>query len=743
MFYKFEMNFQIRSFGMKDAADVESLSQYLDNLSELTMFLIKNGDQGLRDTAVHLLAGWNRVIMEIKNQDLKWEANIRKQVIDIILLYIENWISDMKEDNEDEDEEQFNDAELNSLTQRFEIIGRLWNVDLKAAVQRISEGLAFLMSNYEEQLKNGNYEKLRVLEIRFSWVIRVITAIIGLGVSSMKYSDKEEYTNEYDIWIKIVDIIRLNVQLWMDQTRKMDEKLELSILNFMAWFRANILADPKVVSRVTEADDSSIFRSDGYLRISDKITAKDAIDVTEVFLNKIILNFYMDSETIVEQNLDILKNFASSYCTQKLLNQIETTQDLITNHFTKFVFLNKGNMYDYLSGFYKVLTIFWEVNDTIDNFNKYMKPCTEFLDGILTLDSKSFIRNKDDILRVCYILTGAAQGFTTPESFSQFFDWLYPGNFRLIEAVFKHFIDDKIVIKALFKLMAELLDNKTHRLKSDQSSMSGFLLFKEVSSIMIEYLKFVELFEHLKIKNDKYEEKYQFIEMSIEIFGNIVSGSYVNFSIWEYYNDTTFIDLSRLIFTLITIQDQKEYSSFTRLTQITHGMIENFMKHHSILMMKHFEPTLIIKVLETTLLGLMTENESKGWWWNGLKDFWTVIYLSREKLADKIGDLISAEASIFRDVLKTLLTTVIYEEHKVIWVFQKPLFPTIIINGKEDFEAVKEEILAAENNKELRNKIKTELDLLWDNVDFRHDKYNREKFSSNFSRFKNNLVKFK
>ena len=245
--------------------------------------------------------------MEIKNQELKWEAKIRKQVTDIILLYIENCISDMKEDDEEQDDEQFNDAELNSLTQRFEIIGRLWNVDLKAVVQRINEGLVFLMSSYEEEIKNENEGKLRIIEVRFSWIIRVITAIIGLGVSSMKVSDKEEYANEYDIWIKIIDIIRLNVQLWMDQSRKMDEKLELSILNFIAWFRANILADPKVVSRVTEADDTSIFRSDGYLRISDKTTAKDALDITEVFLKKMILNFFMDSEAIVEQTLEILK----------------------------------------------------------------------------------------------------------------------------------------------------------------------------------------------------------------------------------------------------------------------------------------------------------------------------------------------------------------------------------------------------------------------------------------------------
>lgn len=160
--------------------------------------------------------------------------------------------------------------------------------------------------------------------------------------------------------------------------------------------------------------------------------------------------------------------------------------------------------------------------------------------------------------------------------------------------------------------MAELLDNKTHRLRLDQSSMSGFLLFKEVASILIDYLKFVDMFESLSIKNDRYDEKYQFIEMAIEIYGNIVSGNFVNFSILEYYNDTCFINLSRLIFTLITMQDQKEFSSFTRLTHITHAMYENFMKYHSVLMMKHFEPVLIVKVLESNLLGLMSDNESKG-----------------------------------------------------------------------------------------------------------------------------------
>lgn len=349
-------------------------------------------------------------------------------------------------------------------------------------------------------------------------------------------------------------------------------------------------------------------------------------------------------------------------------------------------------MYEYLSEFYKILTIFWDVNDNIDNFTKYMKPCSDFLENLLSLDSQAFVASKNEILRICYILSGVVQGFTTADSFNQFFDWFYPGNFRIITEIFKHFSHDNAVLKALFKLMAELLDNKTHRLKADQSSISGFLLFKEVAAILLEYFKFVDMFQRGKAKGDKYDDKYQFIEMAVDIFGNIVAGNFVNFSVCEYYNDTAFVDLARMVFTLVTMQDQKEYSSFTRLTQVTHSMLENFMKHHAALMMRHFEPPLIVKTLETTLLGLMTDNESKGSCCNGLRDFCSTLYLARDKLADKISDLLATEASIFKEVLKTLLTTVIYEDHKGIWVFQKPLFPTIVINGKNDYEAVKEEI---------------------------------------------------
>lgn len=83
----------------------------------------------------------------------------------------------------------------------------------------------------------------------------------------------------------------------------------------------------------------------------------------------------------------------------------------------------------------------------------------------------------------------------------------------------------------MFQLMIELLNNTSGRLKSDSCYLNGFLLFKEISTIMMQYFKYVNLYEGKKVQGDVYENKYQFIEMAVEIYSNLVSGNYINFSV--------------------------------------------------------------------------------------------------------------------------------------------------------------------------------------------------------------------
>lgn len=83
--------------------------------------------------------------------------------------------------------------------------------------------------------------------------------------------------------------------------------------------------------------------------------------------------------------------------------------------------------------------------------------------------------------------------------------------------------------------MKELLDTKNNWAKFDPNSMTGFLLFKEIASLILDYFSFMNLYQDIHPKSDKYGEKYFFINSAIDIYQSCISGNFINFSICEYY----------------------------------------------------------------------------------------------------------------------------------------------------------------------------------------------------------------
>jgi hypothetical protein len=366
VFYKLEMNFQIRSFGVKETNDLSILQTYLENLSDLTLLLIKSGQSYLREAAIPLLCAWTRINLEMKSQDVGVESVIKGKIEEIVAHHIEQNISDLSPQNDEEDEEHFNETELNTLTQRFDAMARLCNIHIQTAFDRIDQGLRYLMEQYDGALKKQDTETLDIIEMRFGWTLRLVTSLINLGYSPKKAdpNNPPEGPQEYDICIKIIEVIKLNVDI--NDDRKMDETMELAILSFISTLRSNVLADPRVVSKVVDNDDETgIHRADSYITIANSLTANDLLGIVEIFFKKMILNFFSDSIPVIEQSLELLKTFVGSPGTQKFLLKLDTTQELLENHFTKFEFLNTEETYDYLSRFYKEMTVFWEINDSL------------------------------------------------------------------------------------------------------------------------------------------------------------------------------------------------------------------------------------------------------------------------------------------------------------------------------------------------------------------------------------------
>ena len=95
------------------------------------------------------------------------------------------------------------------------------------------------------------------------------------------------------------------------------------------------------------------------------------------------------------------------------------------------------------------------------------------------------------VKQIFHILRGLFRGATNHKNFILVFDWFYPEFFGIVKkclAVYSDPCDDEVVL-LIFKLLNELVDNSSNRLKFDAWSINGLIVYKESANFMIEFMQ--------------------------------------------------------------------------------------------------------------------------------------------------------------------------------------------------------------------------------------------------------------
>ena len=95
---------------------------------------------------------------------------------------------------------------------------------------------------------------------------------------------------------------------------------------------------------------------------------------------------------------------------------------------------------------------------------------------------------REKVMRLFNILRGLFRGASTYKNFSVLFDWFYPEYFGIIKKCLSTYIaepcDDDVVLLIL-KLINDLVDNSSSRLRFDTWSINGLIVYKEGAEFMI------------------------------------------------------------------------------------------------------------------------------------------------------------------------------------------------------------------------------------------------------------------
>ena len=118
------------------------------------------------------------------------------------------------------------------------------------------------------------------------------------------------------------------------------------------------------------------------------------------------------------------------------------------------------------------------------------------------------------------------------------------------------------------------------------------------------YMQYYECFApHIKIvRKDQHSEVFKFLKVLMNMLQNCVSGNFINFAICDFYNDSSFTEMSKYVFQCIFNMNMKELQQYEKINKTLFKFIEEFFKKNIYLIFTSFEESTIKNVIEQILI---------------------------------------------------------------------------------------------------------------------------------------------
>lgn len=554
---------------------------------------------------------------------------------------------------------------------------------------------------------------LVIKEGQLTWLVYIIGAVIG-GRMTLTTSNTEEH-DMYDgeLVVRVLQLMTyINSRLEQTSGHLACEKLELAVLNFFEQFRKIFVGDQVQKS------------SKVYKRMSELLGIQDETMWLNLVAGKIITNlkYWTSSERVITKTLALLNDLSFGYSSVRKLMKLDCIHFILANHTSEnFPFL--GFSSQLVVKLIKSRTIFYtalgrllnlDFNDDDDTFDRFIRPLSNQLDAIGNLMSQSTSTASYNDIKLPLVglardLRGLAFAFNSKMAYMQFFEWLYPRYLPLFVKAVEVWYDEPFVTTPILKLMAELVQNRSQRLQFEISSPNGILLFREASRLVCTYgsrilsldtssdskssststssflssLSTKAVKEHSQI----YPLKLKGISICFNILKWSLSGGYVNFGIFQLYNDTALSDSLEIFIKLLLSFQKSDLLVYSKLSLAYYGLLETLTADH-MAFVSMLEPQVFLYILGTISDGLSSvDSVISTSCCTALDHMISYLFkcLSKQKRQQQqqlvpLIQVYQREPTVFHQLMTTLINIIIFEDCRNQWSMSRPLLGLILLN---------------------------------------------------------------
>ncbi|KAL8129299.1 hypothetical protein V2J09_018454 [Rumex salicifolius] len=732
---RFKVHYQL-----SELVNREEYGGWLSSVAEFTVKSLQSW-KWARSSVYYLLGLWSRMVTSLPYFK-EGTAHLEDYVPMILQSFISSRFDSLQDaTSEDISEDPLDNTEL--LQDQLDFLPHLCRFQYEGCGTYIMTIMDPILQAYVSGAgiqDNFNKDKYGIMEHQLAWMVHIIAAILRVKQYSGPSVELQQ-TIDAELSARVFQLINamdsgVHSQRYPDQSK---QRLDLAVLSYFDSFKRSYIGD-----------DAMHASKQFYVRLSSLVRLHDHLLVLNVMIQKLATNLrcYVESKEIIDQTLNFFLEMASGYMTAKLLLKLDSIQYIILHHSREhFPFQENYDLTRSRTTFYYAISSLMFTYDNLSvTFKRFMEPLWQVS---VTLESTpdSLFRNdgiKYALIGMARDLRGIAMAASSRKTYGYLFNWLYPAHMPLLLRAVDQWADTPEVTTPVLKFMSEFVQNKSQRIVFDPSSANGILLFREVSKFVVAYGSRI-----LSLPNqiDLYAFKYKGIWLSLAMLSAALSGTYVNFGVFELYGDTAVSDALHVAIRMALTIPFADIMAYSKVTKAYFSFVEIILRDHIkfVLSLNTDTFSYIVKSLELGLQALDTSIISQC---ASSIDHLATCYFDRvvmgeppaSPVAINIAKHVSEGHEIFSRILKMIFEMILFQENSSTWSLSKPILSSILMS-QEMYAHVKAQILASltllmiqPSEQQLR--LQQCFEKLMEDITPSLEPKNREKFTQNMVKFR-------
>jgi len=481
---------------------------------------------------------------------------------------------------------------------------------------------------------------------------------------------------------------------------------------------------------------------------------KSAITQTSITANMLstclmYLTQFAGNELVVASSLELLENLSLGYASSQLLSASEPIKNILANHrFDAFPFLTRAGAQRARlhSSFYVILGRILFKQSNVDHFDAFMTPFNSAFDALNSMTNLRSDSSAQATVALTRKLQGLLEACVSYSTFLLMFDFLYPQYMPILLRLCETFADHPLVSSSILHLFAELVYNRAQRIRFDSNSPNGIILFRETSKLLTIYAHRL-----LTVKPDPGSEAYKVrikgVSLCLTVLGRALSGGYVNFGVMQLYDDSSLVNVFKLMLQLIISLQLNDLLTYPQLTEPYFAFLEVSYKQHMPLLID-LDSKIFLALVSSLHEGLQSFNATCSTHCASAVDYLFTFVISEGKKKRKAANYprllkhLSVQGhGLVVEILYTLLTMYLFDNVSNGYSISRPIL-TLLCYSQEAWADYRERLVRVQLGQEAKERVVRLMNDCLQGVQLVLEHESRDKFLSQLTVLKNELSQF-